>query len=266
MDKNLQVIEQKTVVFYDDEIVAVRVKDGTVYVPVRPICDLLGLDWSGQRQRIVRDPVLSQKVQGVGVITTPSKSGVGGGEQEMLALPLDYVSGFLFGVNANRAKEEIREKLILYQEKCYIVLSEAFFEGRLSTDTDFDALLLADSPAAQAYKTFQALAKLARHQLIIESRVNQHEERIEQLESIVGDTRHQVTSDQATQISQAVKAVAMELGKRSKRNEYGGVYGELYRKFGITSYKLLPKNRFDEAMAFLTTWYSQVTGSDDLPF
>ena len=42
------------------------------------------------------------------------------------------------------------------------------------------------------------------------------------------------------QISQAVKTVAMKLSKASGRNEYGGVYGELYRKFGITSYKQLP--------------------------
>jgi hypothetical protein len=44
-----------------------------------------------------------------------------------------------------------------------------------------------------------------------------------------------VTDDQASQISQAVKAVALALGKQSGRNEFGAVYGELYRKFGITS-------------------------------
>jgi len=43
-----------------------------------------------------------------------------------------------------------------------------------------------------------------------------------------------VTPDQASQISQAVKAVALAIGKKSGRNEFGAVYGELYRKFGIT--------------------------------
>lgn len=264
MDKSLQVIEQKQVTFYGDEIIAVRVKDGTVYVPVRPICDLLGVSWSSQQNRINRDEVLSKAANNISVFVTNTQDQ--GQQRTMLCLPLDCISGFLFGLTASRVKEDIREKIIRYKEECYKVLSEAFFEGRLNPDTDFEALLQSDSPAAQAYKTFQALAKLARHQLILESRVNQHEERIEQLESIVGDTRHQVSPDQAAQISQAVKAVAMELGKRSGRNEYGGVYGELYRKFGITGYKLLPKNRFNEAMTFLTTWYSQTTGTDDLPF
>jgi hypothetical protein len=266
MEDALQVIEQKRVAFYEDEIIAIRVKDGSIYVPIRPLCERLGLDWSGQRQRINRDAVLAKKVQGVGVITTPSQSGSGGGVQEMLALPLDYIGGFLFGVNANRVKAEVRDRLILYQEQCYQVLSDAFLEGRLNPETDFDALLLdVDNPAVQAYRTFQAMAKLARHQLILESRVDQHEERIEQLESLIGDTKHYLTPSQASQISQAVKVIAGELANRSGRNEYGGVYGELYRRFEVTSYKQLPKNRYEEAMHFLTGWYTELTGIS-LPF
>jgi hypothetical protein len=53
-------VEQKEVIFYDDEIIAVQVEDGTVYVPLRPICDLLGIQWSAQRRRINRDEILSE--------------------------------------------------------------------------------------------------------------------------------------------------------------------------------------------------------------
>lgn len=264
-ESGLAVIEQKRVEFYGDEIVAIRAENGTVYVPVRPICDLLGIDWSGQRQRIMRDPVLSQVSMSVGVITTdidlesrrPKTS-------HMLALPLDYLSGFLFGMSANRVKEDVRDRLIRYQMECYKVLSEAFFEGRLTPDTDFEVLLQTDSPAAQAYKTFQALAKLARHQLILESRLDQHEVRLEQLESTIGDPGRYITPDQASQISQAVKTVALKLGMQSGRNEYGAVYGELYRKFGITGYKQLPASKFQQAMNWLNEWRESIEGS--LPF
>ena len=54
------------------------------------------------------------------------------------------------------------------------------------------------------------------------------------------------------------------MSERSGRNEYGGVYGELYRKFGITSYKLMPAKRFQEAMDFLTNWHQSLVG--DEPF
>ena len=52
----------------------------------------------------------------------------------------------------------------------------------------------------------------------------------------------------------------MKLSERSGRNEYGGVYGELYRRFGITSYKLLPASQFDNAMGMLDDWYGQLVG------
>jgi hypothetical protein len=48
------------------------------------------------------------------------------------------------------------------------------------------------------------------------------------------------------------------------RAEYGGVYGELYRKFSITSYKLLPAKKFEEAMNWLTEWHQSMVG--DEPF
>jgi hypothetical protein len=55
-------VEQKVVEFYGDELTAVLVDvegHAVIYVPVRPICDYLGVDWSGQYRRINRDPVLS---------------------------------------------------------------------------------------------------------------------------------------------------------------------------------------------------------------
>jgi len=64
-------IQQRTVDFYGDTLIAVRASDGTVYVPVRPICDVLGIDWNGQRRRINRDPVLNAELQGVDVTSTP---------------------------------------------------------------------------------------------------------------------------------------------------------------------------------------------------
>ena len=57
-----------------------------------------------------------------------------------------------------------------------------------------------------------------------------------------------------------MRAAVIALGQKSGRNEFGSVYGELYRKFGITSYKLLPAWRFDEAMGFLTGRYEEAGG------
>ena len=269
MDKALAVVEQKIVQFYGDEIIAIRAQDGAVYVPVRPICDLLGVDWSSQRQRIARDPVLAEVIKPCVVVTTTQ--GQPDQRREMLALPLDYISGFLFGINAGRAKEEIRERLIRYQKECYKVLAEAFQEGRLTTDPTLDDLLRSDSDAVQAYKMLQALVKLARNQILLEAQLQthtvqlaDHDQRLEDIEATLGDTGRLVTPDQASQISQAVKAVALALGKKSGRNEFGAIYGELYRRFGITGYKQLPASKFQQAMDWLTDWHEKLEGP--LPF
>lgn len=260
-------LQQKEVVFYGDMLTIVLVQmeeEAHILVPIRPICENLGVDWSGQRQRINRDPVLSKWVRFVGITPTNPEDASKGGNPNMLCLPLDYLSGFLFGINAARVKEELRERLITYQERCYRVLSEAMQEGRLTTSPDFEELLTANTEVVQAYQMALAIVKLARNQILTEARLNQHEQRIETLEAQLGDTGRNVTPDQASQISQAVKAVALAQGKKTGRNEFGAVYGELYRKFGITGYKMLPARRFDEAMKFLTDWHENLTGT--LPF
>jgi len=259
--KALVPVEQKEVEFYEDTIVVVRLADGNVYIPVRPICDLLGVDWGGQYRRIQRDPVLAEEIQSIDVRSTRR------GTQSMVCLPLDYVSGFLFGLNANRVKPELRERVILYQRECYKVLAEAFSEGRLTAEPTFNDLLATDSPAVQAYKMATAIMHMARQQVLLEAQLESHmtqlvdhENRLEQIEEQLGDTGRQITPEQAMQISQAVKAVAHELGKRTKRNEYGGVYGELYRRYNINSYKILPKSKFEDALSWLNEWLQSMIG------
>ena len=273
MDKktSLTPIEQKQVIFYDDEITAVLVDTAagrTIYVPVRPICDYLGVDWSSQLKRIDRDPVLGNAGMSVVITTTdiPDPSSRRPNTSEMYCLPLKYIPGWLFGINASRIRSDLRDKIIRYQSECFDVLSEAFQEGRLTADPSFSELLKQeDSAAVQAYKSALAVVQLAKTQVLMEARLNAHEQRLETLEAQLGDTNRAVTPSQATDISQAVKTIAMVLSKRTGRNEYGGVYSEMYRKFGIPSYKQLPAAQFDACMKWLRGWWQELT-DDSVPF
>jgi hypothetical protein len=256
-------VEQREVTFYDDEVLAVRVQDGRIFVPVRPICDFLGLTFAGQQQRIQRDPVLSEAAEIVSVTLIKS----GPGNPNMLALPLEVVPGFLFGISVNRVRDELRAKILRYQRECFAVLWEAFQEGRLTEpETALQLEGQAGGTAAQmALEQARAVYALARAQVRMEARLDAHEQRLEFLEGRVAAPDATVTEEQASQISQAVKAVAMKMSQKTGRNEYGGVYGELYRKFGITSYKLLPARKFEPAMAWLTEWYRSAAGSAEEP-
>jgi len=89
------------------------------HVAMKPICENIGLDWDGQRQKINRHPILSK---GKVMITAPSN----GGLQEMLMLPVNFLNGWLFGIDSNRVKPEIRERLVEYQTECFEVLANHF--------------------------------------------------------------------------------------------------------------------------------------------
>ncbi|MEM7334070.1 MAG: phage antirepressor N-terminal domain-containing protein [Chloroflexota bacterium] len=121
-------IDQKQIEFQERNITAVMVQDSNnreqIYIPLRPLIEGMGLDWSGQYKRIQNHPVLSDICVSVGV--TPTQTGQGQGAKEMLCIPISYLNGFLFGINANRVKAALRPLIIEYQAKCYEVLFNAF--------------------------------------------------------------------------------------------------------------------------------------------
>lgn len=262
------VIEQKTVLFYDDDLVAIRAGDNHVYVSLRHLCQALGIDTQGQTRRIRRQKILERGFGQFPIMTAER------GEQQAYMLRVDLVPLFLSGISTKAVSETAQPKLERFQEEAAKVLWEAFQEGRLTSDTPLDDLLTQDSPAAQAYRMAEAIMKMARQQLLLEAQLSthsqqlaDHELRLEQVETKLGDAEYHITPAQAMQISQAVKAVAHELGKRSKRNEYGGVYGELYRRYEINSYKHLPKHRYEDAMAWLNEWLNSLYGDEkEVPF
>lgn len=267
---DIQVISQKLVTLYDDEMLAVQADDSQIYVSINHLCDALGIAPQMQRRRIREHEILGEGYA-MGTVLTQ------GGEQQAAMLRADLVPLWLVGIQVKSVREEIRPKLKLFIQRAAEILNEAFQEGRLTADSYFDDLLASsESEAVEAYRMLQAMVKLARNQILIESRLVEHdtrlgdyESRLEVVEAVLGDTARSVTPDQAMQISQAVKAVALELGKRSKKNEYGSVYGQLYRQFAITSYKQLPASQFEKAMNWLTNWYKRITGAtspDEVPF
>jgi hypothetical protein len=299
-NQSLIPVEQKTITFYEDELTAVRVKQGdasVIYVPIRNMCANLGLTWPPQWQRIQRDEVLSEAAKGVIVTITPSSGSRGGGPQETICLPLDFIPGWLFGIQTSRVKEEIRDKLIRYRRECFRVLWDAF-KGEIlpAVDAELTQPTMEMTPAEQALATIEALHTLAKQQVAIERWLAHHDNRLELVEDVahaahsrldkaagvVGEHAQRlqrieltisggatVTDAQAAAISEAVKALAFELGKqeagKGQGNPYQRVYTELYRKFHVPSYKAVPLEKFPAVMNWLTAWWQELT-EEDPPF
>lgn len=110
-------IEQIT---FNNVNIDVAVIDDRPCIALKPIAEALGLEWPRQTRIISEDAVLSS------VIAKMATTGADGKQYEMLCLPLDYLNGWLFKINANRYKGERRDLIIRYQKECYRVLAQHF--------------------------------------------------------------------------------------------------------------------------------------------
>ncbi|MGX9911937.1 phage antirepressor N-terminal domain-containing protein [Bordetella bronchiseptica] len=115
-----------TSVEFHDATLFVATINAVNYVAIKPISDALGLEWSAQFRRIKRHPVLTEAIA---IMAIPST----GGEQKTLALRLDKLNGWLFGVSINRVRPEFRERLIQYQRECFDVLAQHFGANNYGT-------------------------------------------------------------------------------------------------------------------------------------
>ena len=86
------------------------------FVPLKPLCEAIGVDFEGQRQRVERDVILSLATFKV------KATGRDGKRYEMISLPIKYIFGWLFTIDTDRVKEEARESVIRYKIECYDVL------------------------------------------------------------------------------------------------------------------------------------------------
>lgn len=90
-------------------------------IAIRPICEALGIDEEGQRQRIVRDEILSSTACMIKAVAADGK------DREMYCIPYKYVFGWLFSIDTSRVNEEARPAVLRYKEECYEALYRHFF-------------------------------------------------------------------------------------------------------------------------------------------
>lgn len=103
------------------EIYAVRNENGETYVPIKPICEAIGVSHQKQIEKLNEDEILSSTV------TLRVTVGADGKDREMVCLPLEYVYGWLFTINPKNVKAESRESVIRYKKECYDALYRHFF-------------------------------------------------------------------------------------------------------------------------------------------
>ena len=137
------------------EISAVSDESGNIFVPVKPICQAIGIDHDAQRQRIKRHRKLSS------VAVTVTATGTDGKSYEMLALPLQYVYGWIFSIDLSMVAESALPTVEKYQDECYDVLYR-HFAGSLRRRVEENEAEIAALKAVNEAISLEKEAKAAR--------------------------------------------------------------------------------------------------------
>lgn len=281
-------VEQRSIDFYGDELIAMRTDDGTIWVPIRHLCDALGVERTAQMRRIERDPVLNAELRNAPV-TLPD-----GRTFEMACLPLKYVRGWLFGINTNRVKEEIRDKLIQYQREVIEIIDRHF--GRPIPADSLDETMMEamrDNAIKQAQLWEALIAEQRRLRAAeaylaeVDDRLGDHDRTLWAHERALNELRslQQEQSQTLTRLSDTVRllpapegaidaaqkaaikalvddlvAAAQERGIRlgQGRNDYPAVWDAFKRRFDLARYDELTVSRYEEAVSWLKTWLHRV--------
>ena len=121
-------ISTQTVSFNNQSLITIE-QNGVHYVAMKPICENIGIQWESQYNRIRRDDVLNSVIFIMNMTGSDSKN------YQMICLPIEYLNGWLFGIDINRCKPEIRDTLIKYKKECYQALHDYWFNGKAELKT-----------------------------------------------------------------------------------------------------------------------------------
>lgn len=160
-------ISTQTISFNNQSLITVE-QNGNHYVAMKPICENIGIDWRAQRQRIVRDEVLYSTVVIITTVAEDAKN------REMLCIPIKKLNGWLFGLNPNKVRADLKERLENYQEECFLALWDYWTEGVARRDEVKNKLALWQQKKAEYAQRAGERGKLLQ-QCKSEKRTLEHE-------------------------------------------------------------------------------------------
>jgi hypothetical protein len=112
--KNLAKVNNVTIQLVDDK--------NQKLIPIRPICEALGINFKSQYDKLKSDDFLCSTV----VLSTTLGSDEKG--REMVCLPFEFVFGWLFTINPKNVKPDAQQVVAKYRIECYRALYRYFSE------------------------------------------------------------------------------------------------------------------------------------------
>lgn len=211
-------------------------------------------------------------------------------------MDVEAIPMWLAGIEPSRVRADLRDRLITYKRWVRKVVYEAFARETGVVTTASTAATPTHSPNSLTLEHIEhmalAVAQLAHEQRAFEQHVDTRlvplqTEIVEQRAAVMGRldqaavvvvgllrrmtaveglvaVGEAISDAQAAEISQLVRAIAGELAERGVgKNPYQAVFGELYRRFHVSSYHNIPVHRFSEVMAWLRAYQKTLDAHGD---
>ncbi|EXI61533.1 hypothetical protein MHD_04320 [Mannheimia granulomatis] len=123
-------ITTQTLSFHGSELITLKIND-VIYTAVKPIVEALGLSWGTQKRKLIEQ---QEKFSWVHMNSTGSD----GKTYEMLCMPIKKLNGWLFSINPEKVRSDLKEKVICYQEECFEALYNYWHFGKAERKTTVD--------------------------------------------------------------------------------------------------------------------------------
>lgn len=202
----------QTIKFHEDNLLAVE-HNGQHYIAMKPIVESMGLQWHAQFERLKRNSILNSTIRMIRTVAEDGKS------REMLMLDIDYLNGWLFGIEANRIKkEDVKQKVNQYQKECYKVLNDYFKKGVAVNEN---------------FKDTQA-------------QIETLNSKVEDLQNKLSLATDFLTPKMKNHVKQMVKAKI----KKEPLLTFQGVYSQLNDKFKVAKYDEIPRDKYLDVCDF----------------
>lgn len=118
----LEAVNTSYVPFNGQQIITAMAA-GVAYVAMKPIVENLGMSWGTQQQKLMKQLDKFNCIH-MNMVAADGKL------RKLLCLPLKKLNGWLFSINPEKVRADIRDKLIQYKEECFTVLHDYWTKGK----------------------------------------------------------------------------------------------------------------------------------------
>lgn len=123
-------LSTQTISFYGSDLITLKVED-VIYTAVKPIAEALGLAWGTQQQKLSRSKGKFNCIH-MNIVAEDGKN------REMLCMPLKKLNGWLFSINPEKVRPDLKDRVIQYQEECFEALYNYWHFGKAERKTTTD--------------------------------------------------------------------------------------------------------------------------------